>query len=301
MADESFSMQELRNAIRVRLPGVESLTASDGVMLAYRRYAPAAPRAALLFYHGGGAHSGASYQYIGDGLKEKFDMIVYTPDIRGHGASGGARGDTPNPKQVWTDISTFIEHIRGEFPQLPLFVGGHSSGAGLVLNYVSQADHEPADGVVFLSPQLGSQAKVDRPDLAAPFAKVDGSAFAAYAMSGGREHGHDYAVQFNYPAQVLKADPGLVAAITVGMSVALIPSAPAEQFAALDRPFGLWIGEEDELFVPARVLSFGELAARVRSDSAVGVIPGAKHLSVLVNAHETVGPWIMGRIGKKKE
>ena len=295
MSDESFSMQELRNADKVHLPELESLAASDDVTLAYRRYVPASPRAAVLFYHGGGAHSGKSYEYVGNGLQGKFNTAVYTPDIRGHGASGGPRGDTPNSKQIWNDITTFIKHIRAEYPQLPLFVGGHSSGAGLVINYAVQPDREPADDYVFLSPQLGVNARADRPNLAAPFVKVDGSAFAAYAMSGGREHGHDYAVQFNYPAEALAADPGLVAAITVGMSIALIPSAPDKQFAALDRPFGLWIGEEDELFLPDKVLAFADLGTRVRADSTAGSIPGAKHLSVLVNAHETIGPWIVKR------
>jgi alpha-beta hydrolase superfamily lysophospholipase len=300
MSDESFSLQELREASKVQLPGLESMPAGDGVTLAYRRYVPASPRAALLFYHGGGAHSGASYQYIGDGLMSQFDTAVYTPDIRGHGGSGGPRGDTPSPKQVWMDISTFIKHIRGEFPRLPLFVGGHSSGAGLMLNYASQPDRESAEGYIFLSPQLGINAKADRPDLSSPFAIVDGSAFAAYGMSGGAAHGHDFAVRFNYPAEILAADPGLVGAITVGMSVALVPSAPDRLFAGLNRPFGLWIGEEDELFVPEKVLAFADLAVNVRADSTAKSIPNAKHLSVLVKAHETIGPWMMQRIDKMK-
>jgi len=298
LTKESFSVQELRNADKVQTASLESLTANDGVTLTYRRYAPAQARAAVLFYHGGGAHSGASYQYIGNGLQAQFGMLVYTPDIRGHGASGGPRGDTPSPKQVWSDITTFIKHIRSEYPQLPLFAGGHSSGAGLMLNYASQPDREPVDGYVFLSPQLGIQAGVDRPHLESPFVTITPSAFAAYAMSGGAEHGHDYAVHFNYPADLLASDPGLVGAITVGMSVALIPSAPDKQFAALDRPFGLWIGEEDELFLPEKVLAFADLAAKVRASSAAKSIPDAKHLSILVHAHESIGPWITSRIGK---
>jgi len=225
--------------------------------------------------------------------------VVYTPDIRGHGASGGPRGDAPSPKQIWEDISTCIRHIRADYPHLPLFLGGHSSGAGVALNYASQADHEPVSGYVFLSPQLGVQAQTDRPSLAAPFAIVDVSAFVAYATSGGTSHGHDYAVQFNYPADLLVADPGLVAAITVNTSVALIPSAPRRQFERLDRPFGLWIGSEDELFLPDKVLAFGDLAVSVRADSQVSTISNAKHLSVLVKAHETIGPWIAHMIQKE--
>jgi acylglycerol lipase len=300
MSEASFSFQELREAGKVDLARLESLTASDGVTLAYRRYAPTDPRAALLFYHGGGAHSGAGYQFLGRGLPAQFDIVVYMPDIRGHGASGGPRGDAPSPQQVWADITTFIKHIRAEYPQLPLFLGGHSSGAALALNYASRAGHEPVAGYVFLSPQLGSRAQIDRPSLAAPFATVDGSAFSANARSGGATHGHDYAVRFNYPIEALTADPGLVAAITVNMSNALMPAAPDRQFAALDRPFGLWIGAEDELFLPDKVLAFANLAASVRAESEASNIPDAKHLSIMVRAHETIGPWLIRMISEKK-
>lgn len=300
MSDASFSFQELREATKVELAGVDSLTASDGVALAYRRYAPIDPYAVLLFYHGGGAHSGAGYQFLGHGLQTEYDIAMYMPDIRGHGASGGPRGDAPSPRQVWDDITTFIKHIRAEYPRLPVFLGGHSSGAALALNYASQPDRASVAGYVFLSPQLGSHAHIDRPALAAPFATVDGSAFAANAMSGGMTHGHDYAVKFNYPPQALAADPGLVAAITVNMSNALMPAAPDRQFAALDRSFGLWIGAEDELFLPDKVLAFADLATVVRAESEARVIPDAKHLSILVKAHETIGPWLIRMINVKK-
>jgi len=300
MSETSFSFRELSEAGKITLATSQSLQATDGISLSYRRYTPAAPRAAVLFYHGGGAHSGAGYQYIGNGLQTKFDTVVYTPDIRGHGFSGGPRGDAPNPKQVWEDITSFIKQIRADYPQLPLFLGGHSSGAGLALNYTSEHDHERVTGYVFLSPQLGFRSQTDRPAQSAPFAKVDVSAFADYAMSGGTARGHDYAVRFNYPAELLKADPGMVPAITVNMSIALTPFSPREQFAALDCPFGLWIGSEDELFVPEKVLAFANLAGSVRSRSQVGTIAGGKHLSVLVRAHETIGPWITSMVNDKK-
>jgi alpha-beta hydrolase superfamily lysophospholipase len=296
MSDASFSFQELRKAGTVSLPAVEFITAADGVQLAYRGYVPPSPRAAVLFYHGGGAHSGAGYQFLGHGLETQYAAAVTMPDIRGHGASGGPRGDAPSPLQVWEDITPFIRKMRADFPQLPLFLGGHSSGAALVLNYASQARHEPVDGYLFLSPQLGANAHIDRPSQAAPFARVDGSAFGAYFASGGTAHGHDHAVQFNYPPAVLSADPGLVAAITVNMSIALIPTAPDKAFASLEYPFGLWIGAEDELFIPDRVLAFADLASAVRSASQAGSIPDAKHLSVLVRAHETIGNWIVSRL-----
>jgi acylglycerol lipase len=299
MSETSLSFQELQEASKVDLTSPDVLTASDGIPLSYRRYVPASPCAVVLFYHGGGTYSGAGYQHIGQGLQTQFNMAVYTPDIRGHGDSGGPRGDAPNPRQVWADITTFIKHIRAEFPSSPLFLGGHSSGAGLVLNYAGQPDHEPVDGYVLLSPQLGFRSQTDRPDQVAPFVKVDISAFIAYAVSSGALCGHDYAVQFNYPAEILANDPKLVNAITVTMSEAITPSAPKDQFASIDRPFGLWIGSEDELFLPNTVLTFADLAAAVRADSQASIIPGARHLSILVKAHEAIGPWVVRRIEKK--
>ena len=104
MSDEPFSLQELTAAGRNGLVAVSSVAASDDVTLSYRPYLPETPSASVIFYHGGGAHSGAGYHHLGIGLRDAFNLAVYMPDLRGHGASGGARGDAPRPQQVWRDI-----------------------------------------------------------------------------------------------------------------------------------------------------------------------------------------------------
>lgn len=295
MSEITASFDELQSASAIELPAPETIAASDGINLSYRRYVPAKPRAAMLFYHGGGAHNGAGYQILGNGLQTQFDTAVYMPDIRGHGASGGPRGDTPSPTQVWTDITAFIKHIRSESPGLPLFLGGHSSGAGLALNYASQPNHETVDNYVFLSPQFGFRSNTARPSTTAPFATVNITAFIINTISGGLLNGHFHAVRFNYPAALLSSDRGLVASYTVNMANAVSPSAPHKQFANLDRAFGLWIGADDESLLPSRVLAFADLAVSVRANSEAASIPAAKHLSILLTAHETVGLWIRKR------
>lgn len=291
MSKESFSFSEVQSAGAIDLPKPETLTASDGVKLAYRKYIPQNPRATLLFYHGGGAHSGTGYQHLGNGLQQQFDVAVYMPDLRGHGESSGPRGDAPSPKQVWADITTFIQHIRKEYPILPFILGGHSSGGGLVLNYSSQPNHETVDRYLFISPELGFRSNTARPNRT-DFAKATLFPFIANAMSGGMLFGHTHAVHFNYPRELLAADKGMVASYSVNMANAVTPSAPQEQFKNLDHPFGLWIGAEDELLLPSMVLAFADLATNVRASSETGSIPNANHLSVLLNVHETVGAWI---------
>ena len=78
---------------------VEYLAATDGVRLAYRAYVPGKPVAIVIFYHGLGANSGAGYVPIGQALSERYDIATFLPDIRGHGLSGGDRGDTPSIKR----------------------------------------------------------------------------------------------------------------------------------------------------------------------------------------------------------
>lgn len=113
-----FSLIEIKQATKKPLASLNYKQATDNISLAYRAYLPLQAKAILIFYHGAGAHSGLAYNHIGSGLSEDFGIAVYMPDIRGHGASGGARGDTPNVEQVWSDINSIIKVTREQFPYI---------------------------------------------------------------------------------------------------------------------------------------------------------------------------------------
>ena len=297
---EPFSRQRLIEAGPGDPAPVETLEASDGVALAYRIYRAAEPRAVLIFHHGGGAHSGAGYAHLAAGLRDGAGIVVYTPDLRGPGASQGAPGDAPTTERLFEDVEAFVSHARTAWPDLPLFLGGHSSGGGLVLNYSSWEGRGPVAGYVLLSPQLGFRSDTERepgPEGAdtPPFAEVSLLPFVVHAMTGGWLMGHREAVRFNYPSEILDADPGMVSGYTVNFANGVTPQAPFEQFAALDAPVGLWIGGDDELFEPEAVVAFVDLATSVRAASTAAVLPGGTHLGVLVDAHEAIGPWLTSR------
>jgi len=116
-----FSLEEIRSSETKYLAPLQYVKSSDNIDLAYRAYVPTHPERILLFYHGAGAHSGLTYNHIGVGLSEGFNIAVYMPDLRGHGYSGGERGDSPSSKQVWKDINSIVNHIRLDDPDLPLF------------------------------------------------------------------------------------------------------------------------------------------------------------------------------------
>lgn len=288
-----FSFREIQDAQNGGKPPEppDHIKASDSVELAVRVYRPTKepPRAALVFYHGGGAHSGAGYQAIGRGLCEDYGMSVYMPDLRGHGASSGPRGDAPSSEQVLRDVSTVIELVRNKESSIPLFLGGHSSGGGLVVNYASWSDRLLTEGYVLISPQLGYKSDTSRPSSSqAKFASVSIGTFILNGIFGVL--GHSKAVRFNYPAEVLAEDKGMVSYNTVNMANAITPDSPNDQISSIDLPIGIWVGSDDELFVAAAVAKFAKNIRAPGKGTCGTVVPRENHLSIIVRAHEFIGP-----------
>ena len=222
---------------------------TDGVKLAYYQVTAKHPIASLVFIHGGGAHSGAGYQHLAYELSEKYKVEVYLLDLRGHGRSEGPRGDSPTYVQVWQDIKTFTDWVENENSAVPLYVGGHSSGGGAVLNYLSWDKNSRADGYLFISPELGYKSETARKDIKHPFAKVKTSVFVINSISGGKLWGNKTAVSFNYPDEITASNKELIKSISCNMAIALTPNNPQTQFKNLNKPFALFVGEQDELFI----------------------------------------------------
>ena len=138
-----FSFAALKAAGTGYPAQLEEVAADDGSKLVYRLYAPRNPLAVLIFYHGSGSH--------GHGRKSALpeqQIAVITPDIRGHGDSEGNRGAAPKTATVFDDVSNMIEVAQQRFADLPVYLGGHDSGAGLALNYQSYPQREVVDGLV---------------------------------------------------------------------------------------------------------------------------------------------------------
>lgn len=289
--EEAFSFTELQNAVEVIIPELQFLTASDGVKLAFHEYIPQQIDAVLIFYHGGGAYSEAGYQHIGSGLSRNHSILVVTPDLRGHGYSEGNRGDAPSVNQVYEDVSSFITLLQQRYPDKKLFLGGHSSGAGLVLNYSSWKRREEVSGYLFLSPQLGFRSNTQKQENT--FVTVLEELFVSNSMSG--TDGNAMAVFFNYPEEVLQLTKN-IGSITVNMANVITPQAPAKQIKKLDKPSAVWIGSEDEIFQAEKVIA---IFAKQNPGVYPEIIDGEKHLSILVNAANYLGNWLQKESERK--
>jgi len=271
------------------------LMASDGVELAIKIYEPSKPSVtptSLLFYHGGGAYSGGGYQFLAKELSENYGITVYLPDIRGHGISGGARGDAPSKEQVWRDIDTALDFVAKRQTAGKIYLGGHSSGGGLVVNYATEKDNSKVDmlhGYILVSPELGYLSGTARP-CRKEFATVNILAFIANGIFGVL--GHNKAVKFSYPNELLEEYKGLVNFNTVNMANAITPEAPKEQLESMTakgaKPVGLWVGADDELFDAEKVADF----VPTSKENVGEVLSGKNHLGILVQIHEQIGPWI---------
>jgi hypothetical protein len=118
--------------------------------------------------------------------------------------------------------------------------------------------------------------------------------FVINGMSQGRLYGNTQAVFFNYPENIINEIPLLITSITVNMSLVMTPNNPREQFSSIGKPFGLFIGENDELFIPERVLEYGSYPIEsIRNISNYQIINNEKHLSILLVADKLIGDSIL--------
>jgi len=128
------------------------LNTFDGLQLFGQSWQPEdQTRAVVCLIHGIGEHSGR-YAHLADSLNQAgYALISF--DLRGHGKSEGLRGHTPSYEALMQDISFLLESANKKFPQLPLFLYGHSLGGNLVLNHVLR--RQPyLKGVIATAPWL---------------------------------------------------------------------------------------------------------------------------------------------------
>ena len=79
------------------------------------------------------------------------------------------------------------------------------------------------------------------------------------------------------------------------MALSQNASKSAAILAKFDKPLGVWIGSNDEVFNPLKVLSCARKAAPVAP--TLIEVPGTDHLGILKNGGDYIGSWIDARTG----
>lgn len=122
--------------------------------LSYRLYRQTAESEdAIVVYHGGGVNSAAGYDVLARQLAAEPTLAVCLVDIRGHGDSAGER-TVERPERIWRDVDVILAEMRLRLPLARRHLLGHSSGAGMLLNYLTRYPCEQqADSLVMLAPE----------------------------------------------------------------------------------------------------------------------------------------------------
>lgn len=91
------------------------------------------PKAVVCLVHGLGEHS-SRYTHVAEAFG-KDGFVLFTYDLRGHGRSDGPRGHISSMEDFMQDIDVMFAQVRLRYPDLPLFLYGHSIGGVQVLHY----------------------------------------------------------------------------------------------------------------------------------------------------------------------
>lgn len=241
---------------------------NDGSVLYAREWQPGSElRGVICLVHGLGEHSGR-YANLALFLTQK-GYILLTYDQRGHGKSLGQRGHTPSYETLLDDINCFSRESLQRFPNLPVFLYGHSLGGNLVLNYVLRRQPKFA-GVIVTSPWL--RLAVEPSMLLRQLASFLNKLWPTFSMSSGLESlSRDLIVVDTY-----KADPLVHDRISVRLFIAVDHAGQwaIDNAAQFNLPLLLMHGEGDRITSAEATKLF---ASHVQKDCTLKIYPGLYH------------------------
>ncbi|GAA4482527.1 monoacylglycerol lipase [Rhodococcus olei] len=116
-----------------------SFTGNHGTRIDYDIWTPDGdPVAILVLAHGFGEHA-RRYDHVVERLLQ-VGLVVYAPDHRGHGRSGGKRVELKEWSDFTDDLHRVFDIARAAHPGLPVYLLGHSMGGAIALDYA--LDHQ---------------------------------------------------------------------------------------------------------------------------------------------------------------
>jgi alpha-beta hydrolase superfamily lysophospholipase len=118
---------------------------------------PQGAKAGLIIVHGIAEH-GARYRHAAAALSQR-NIASFVYDQRGHGMSPGSRAHIGDFTDFAADLGQIGENVQQRFPELPLFVWGHSMGSVVVL--LAAQNLTWARGLILTGCALDAMPKLD--------------------------------------------------------------------------------------------------------------------------------------------
>lgn len=264
------------------LPAPTTITARDGTPLAVRVYDSPSSIAVVAIH--GSSGNGQYYHPLARHLSGRGKASVYAIDLRGHGASGGRRGDVDYIGQLEDDLTDVVAMVRRERPAVRVVLLGHSAGGGLAVRAAGGGRVPAVAGYILLAPYLGPDAATTKPDsggwATADIPKiVDIATRTAMGDSSGQGA---IVLRFNVPADEARADQ--VLAYSYRMMMSYSPRRDlGHDLSAMRGAVLVLVGDRDESFHAERYAP----TIAPHAKATVTVLPDVTHLGLVVNRRAT--------------
>ncbi len=129
-----------------------TFTTPDGLQLFEQSWLPEDERrSTVVIVHGIAEHSGR-YAHVASYLTQR-GHAVHTFDLRGHGRSEGPRVFVRSFDEYLDDLHLFLQRVRKEAPEQPLFLLGHSMGGTIAALYALERSQN-LSGLILSSPMI---------------------------------------------------------------------------------------------------------------------------------------------------
>jgi alpha-beta hydrolase superfamily lysophospholipase len=120
-------------------------------------FVPQGAKAGLIIVHGIAEH-GARYRHAAAALSQR-NIAGFVYDQRGHGMSPGSRAHIGDFADFAADLALIGGNVQQRFPEMPLFVWGHSMGSVVVL--LAAQNLAWVRGVILTGCALDAMPKLD--------------------------------------------------------------------------------------------------------------------------------------------
>lgn len=257
------------------------ITASDGQILFLRRWnpdsiVPVKKDIAVLIFHGFTAHSGA-YDMAGIPISSG-GYTTFGLDYRGHGLSGGNRGDSPNKERWIADLAESVKYIKGlGFPKVIIL--GHSLGVASAICATNAIPDEIAGLILLSGAYEGKKGLTKPPSL---FQKIKILASSIFRPSFP-------AVEYYRDGMIVRQDP----LFNFHYTLRFLTMLDVKQLRLpknLNIPVLVGVGDKDELFDIDKVKEFYNAVPGNKKEFLI--MKNAIHARIPVECWEEVVAWL---------
>jgi alpha-beta hydrolase superfamily lysophospholipase len=241
----------------------------DGIQIYWQEWIPdtIAACGVVLLVHGLGEHSGR-YTHVANAFTQS-GYILTAFDHRGHGRSGGVRGDE-TLAATGKDITHFLDEIRHRYPHLPIFLYGHSLGGLIVLHFILK-NQPKISGVIATAPALAADKGVSPATIL--MAKVLSRLAPAMQINNGLNRND--LCRIPEVVEKYNTDPLVHPKITVRLGHEMMQAGKwIVSHSDFPLPLLLISGSSDRIIDPEAVRQFGE---SLSGDITIKILNGYYH------------------------